>query len=206
MNIYDSIRKWASDRNIINGATPVSQAAKLASEIGELAGHIDETADEQEALNLLMAKLSGLYPDYEINAANERLDALELLMIDDIGDSLVVLTIIGVQLGVNIEDCTPDACPADNAFLKSVAAVGKLSDAVLKNDLESFKEIVSVLFTLFGVMASDLGVTVVECIENAYDEIKDRKGIMYNGTFIKESDERFRQVMSELEAKKINFS
>jgi hypothetical protein len=33
-----------------------------------------------------------------------------------------------------------------------------------------------------------MGVTIEACIEMAYDEIKDRKGRMIDGVFVKEAD------------------
>lgn len=37
-------------------------------------------------------------------------------------------------------------------------------------------------------MATRNGWTLYECLEHSYDEIKDRKGKMINGAFVKESD------------------
>jgi hypothetical protein len=37
-------------------------------------------------------------------------------------------------------------------------------------------------------MAMQLGVKIEDCIDSAYNEIKDRKGKLVNGVFIKESD------------------
>ncbi|XAO36645.1 MazG-like pyrophosphatase [Pseudomonas phage WP1] len=39
---------------------------------------------------------------------------------------------------------------------------------------------------------------MLKCYQAAYDTIKDRKGVMYNGVFIKESDERHASIMAEL--------
>ena len=40
------------------------------------------------------------------------------------------------------------------------------------------------------ILVQQLGITLEECLGLAYDEIKDRKGRMINGTFIKEGDTR----------------
>lgn len=98
MQVFDNIRKWAEDRNIIKGATTQAQMLKLIEEIGELASGVARGNKE--------------------------------LVVDSIGDAVVVLTILAAQEGVLIEDC----------------------------------------------------------IEYAYNEIKNRKGRMENGVFIKEGD------------------
>jgi hypothetical protein len=41
---------------------------------------------------------------------------------------------------------------------------------------------------VFINIAEREGLTLTQCLERAYDEIKDRKGRMVDGTFVKESD------------------
>jgi len=38
------------------------------------------------------------------------------------------------------------------------------------------------------ILANQLGMTPKQCLEHAYNDIKDRKGRMVNGVFIKEGD------------------
>lgn len=99
MTVFNKIRQWAQDRNLVGGSTPASQMLKLTEELGELA-----------------------------NAINKNKKTTDL--VDSIGDVTVVLTIIAQMYGLKIEDC----------------------------------------------------------VSHAYIEIKDRKGRMVNGTFVKESD------------------
>ena len=44
------------------------------------------------------------------------------------------------------------------------------------------------LFRACGELAFENGYTPEECLEYAYNEIKDRKGKFSNGSFIKEAD------------------
>lgn len=97
MSTFQKIRDWASDRNLINGATPAAQFQKLGEEFGELGRALIEDNPEKT--------------------------------MDAIGDMIVVLTIMGAQLNLPVEDC----------------------------------------------------------IDAAYDEIKDRKGRMVDGIFVKEA-------------------
>lgn len=72
-------------------------------------------------------------------------------------------------------------------MLKTMSEVGELADAIAKGN---YKEIVDgigdVMVTLI-IIAEQNGVTVTECLAYAYDEIKDRRGRMVNGVFVKES-------------------
>lgn len=101
-----NVEKWAEDRNLILGSTPLKQVNKTSEEVNEL-----------------VAALGA----YEWASANQR-DMLIDLAADAIGDVAVTLIVIAKQLGLNFE----------------------------------------------------------ECLEGAYEEIKDRKGRMVNGVFVKE--------------------
>lgn len=47
LNRFEDIRRWAEDRNLIDGSDPKSQFVKLAEEMGELANAIaKDKADE----------------------------------------------------------------------------------------------------------------------------------------------------------------
>jgi NTP pyrophosphatase (non-canonical NTP hydrolase) len=97
VKIFDLIRKWADDRNLIEGSTPAAQSEKFFEECGELTrGMVEDDIDQIK---------------------------------DAIGDCVVVLTILASQYGMTIE----------------------------------------------------------ECIDAAYDEIKDRKGKMVGGVFVKDA-------------------
>ena len=45
-----------------------------------------------------------------------------------------------------------------------------------------------------------LGYTLEECVQIAYNDIKDRKGIMSNGVFIKESDPAYSSIIASIES------
>lgn len=71
-------------------------------------------------------------------------------------------------------------------MLKCVSEIGELADNVAKSrDIKD--DIGDVLVTLINVARFD-GLDIQECLEHAYEEIKDRKGKFINGTFIKEGD------------------
>ena len=71
-------------------------------------------------------------------------------------------------------------------MLKCVSEVGELADALIKKDTNGIKDgLGDVLVTLI-ILSKQLDYDLTECLEIAYNEIKDRQGITINGTFIKE--------------------
>jgi NTP pyrophosphatase (non-canonical NTP hydrolase) len=102
--IQNKIIAWAVDRNLIEGSDPIAQKRKLEEEISEFYTEVRSHFD---------------YPTSNLQKVK-----------DELGDVLVVLTIIAEQLGVTFE----------------------------------------------------------ECLSIAYEKIKDRKGRMIDGVFVKEKD------------------
>ena len=69
---------------------------------------------------------------------------------------------------------------------KVMAEVGEISDEVIKENKDGqINELGDVFVTLI-IIASQLGLNPVECLEIAYNKIKHRKGVTIKGTFIKE--------------------
>lgn len=75
--------------------------------------------------------------------------------------------------------------------LKLMSEVGEMADNINKgNDVI---DDIGDCFVVLIILANQIGVTPKTCLEFAYKEIKDRKGIMVNGTFIKESDPSYQK-------------
>lgn len=71
-------------------------------------------------------------------------------------------------------------------YHKLIQECGELSDNLIKNKCrrDDYGDIMTVLI---GMMERD-GYTVQECLDKAYEDIKDRKGTMINNVFVKEAD------------------
>ena len=70
-------------------------------------------------------------------------------------------------------------------FCKLMEEAGELGRAVLKNDNAEFVDAIGDMVVVLTNLAHLGGVTIEECIDSAYNEIKNRKGKMSNGTFVK---------------------
>ena len=72
-------------------------------------------------------------------------------------------------------------------FMKLLQEVGELSDSLCKG--KDFRDDVGdIMVVLINILVRN-GVTIDECLEIAYNDIKDRKGKMVDGVFIKDGDD-----------------
>lgn len=69
---------------------------------------------------------------------------------------------------------------------KTQEEVGELFYALYTQDRHAIKDAIGDIGVTLIIQAAKHGVSFQECIEQAYQEIKDRKGQTVNGTFIKE--------------------
>ena len=70
--------------------------------------------------------------------------------------------------------------------LKMVSEVGELCDALIKNYVEGIKDGIGDTLVTIIILSEQLGYNLTECLELAYNEIKDRKGKTENGIFKKD--------------------
>ena len=70
-------------------------------------------------------------------------------------------------------------------FCKLMEEGGELGRAILKKDQEDFVDAIGDMVVVLTNLAHLGGTTIEECIDSAYNEIKNRKGKMVNGTFVK---------------------
>lgn len=73
-------------------------------------------------------------------------------------------------------------------FHKLVQECGEFSDAYLKGNEEDAAMELGDVFVVAILIASQMGYQPEELMEIAYHKIKDRKGMMMNGVFVKEED------------------
>lgn len=73
-------------------------------------------------------------------------------------------------------------------MLKLFEEVGEISAGMARNNKDEIKDgIGDVVVVLIG-LTMQMGLDFDQCIELAYNEIKDRKGKLVNGVFVKEND------------------
>jgi hypothetical protein len=169
-DLIDKVVQWGKDRNLNAPENLNAQAMKLVSEFGEIGMGLCQNAD------------------FEVT--------------DGIGDTLVVAIIIGQQIGfpINSHEIQWSGKIADVLeYQRASGRLGLFVDAVLKkHPNKELRELLIEFVVSVCDFAEDFPASPEACLEAAYEEIKDRKGVMYNGAFIKESDSRYEAVMSNL--------
>lgn len=82
-----------------------------------------------------------------------------------------------------IEGSTPD-----RQLVKLFEEAEELEEAIIKDDREEYIDAIGDCIVVLTIMAAQRGLNVEDCIEHAYQQIKDRKGRMVDGIFVKEDD------------------
>lgn len=79
-----------------------------------------------------------------------------------------------------------DGSTDKDQYMKLIQEAGELSDNICKGkDIRD--DIGDMMVVLINIMVRN-GLTMEECLAVAYDDIKDRKGKMIDGVFVKEGD------------------
>lgn len=151
---------WANDRNLILGATYKAQCIKLGEELGEAFEAIDKE-DEAEFK-------------------------------DAIGDMYVVASIMCAQLGSSIILARELAEQRPNITQSMEAAFGRVCGAVARGKeadlMYLLGEFVNHMDNQLKDQFEDGAPALLDCVLGAWDVIKDRKGRMVDGVFIKEGE------------------
>lgn len=156
------IEQWAEDRNL-HTADPIKQYDKLIEEFGELMKGINKH-------DMAMIK-------------------------DSIGDMYVVLVVMGRQLGLSmadlLKDGSVDTLRPEHSTFGYVRDLNRLADNMKSNEfydgyvfIWNASDIEKQLVKTCG----EYNISFMDCVGLAYNEIKDRKGEMRDGKFVKEAD------------------
>ncbi|MCY1580529.1 MazG-like family protein [Staphylococcus pettenkoferi] len=74
-------------------------------------------------------------------------------------------------------------------YAKSSEEMGEVAAALCRNDIDALRDGIGDVIVTLVILAQQNNMTLQECLEQAYGEIKDRKGVMSkDGSFIKEAD------------------
>lgn len=157
---------WADERRILDGSTCWNQFGKLIEELAELLAAI---ADE---------------------------DAGELQ--DAIGDCAVVLTVIACKRGLDNSTCKSafidkSTFPGRSAIARErytvpflAEAIGKLADGITKDSQQKVLLAIGEAWYCLARIGEQWYLPLADCQEAAWEQIKDRRGVMIGGVFVKE--------------------
>lgn len=169
MKQAEQIRMWASERNLIAGSSTDKQFLKLVEEMREIAE--GDLMNEPEGI------------------------------IDGIGDTFVVLTILAAQLGRGIEILMEDnpikpvesgVDSFDTNYIILTIYIGSIATGLARGKTTLTLDSIGLAANMLERMGNmAIGATAggfLGCVDAAWECIKDRKGRMVDGVFIKEGD------------------
>lgn len=159
--LIENIENWAEARNLIEGSTPKKQFIKLMEEFGKLCSGISKN----------------------------KIDVVK----DSIGDCFVVMVILNKQTNsnFNFKPLPYLASKGIDVWIeKCVAKFASISEKINytgKANRHLEYDFAYALYCLIKI-SNEYGLTLESCVQAAWDEIKDRKGRMIDGVFVKEGD------------------
>ena len=81
-----------------------------------------------------------------------------------------------------------DVADPEKQMLKLGEEFGELCQGMAKNKPEQVEDSIGDMYVVMTILSLQLDLDIEDCVMKAYSEIKDRKGKMINGVFIKEAD------------------
>ncbi|MBN6068770.1 pyrophosphatase [Aggregatibacter actinomycetemcomitans] len=176
--LIKNIENWAEERNLIQGSTPQKQFIKLMEEFGELCAGVSKN-------NIDMIKDSIGDCFIVLIIMNKQADnaLLQINIADAIEQDNLTNEELFADVESKIKDKSKDGLVA-NLLIELTGSFGELGFSVLSEDYEDF----SLLLPYLCLLGAFYRLSIEECVRAAWDEIKDRKGRMINGVFVKEAD------------------
>lgn len=173
LNEYrDAILGWARDRNLIEGSSPEKQLDKLFEELGGYAGASALSANPPKRDEMLL-KVQKQYA---------------------LGNTFALCCILAEQMGVPLDFFEMDEyteVPRNGVLYLTMGCLAGLVESVEQNlvdDIIGQEEHFYFAVAVAKVIAEKNGFDFMACVEMAWNEIKDHKGRMVDGIFVKESD------------------
>ncbi|SFE11178.1 hypothetical protein [Nitrosomonas sp. Nm166] len=165
---------WAEDSNMLRGSDLKTEVLKLTAEYGELISCLNQNGDCR----------------------------------DGIGKCVIQMVIICRMRNINLNDCVinaeaiTDKRIVNRRFVMMTATqyLGGLNRNILMR--EDIKANMGYLFIYLAALARVFNYSVLDCLEVAYNNLLEKKGIMFDGSFIEETDEKYQTAVSILKSKK----
>ena len=79
-------------------------------------------------------------------------------------------------------------------FAKLIQEVGELSDSICKG--KDIRDDVGDIIVVLANLCARNRISFLSCLGQAWNDIKDREGIMYEGVFIKSTDARYAEIVA----------
>lgn len=180
----EKVIQWSTVRRILSESKPHEQFNKLVEEVGELANGIaknkldvikDSVGDALVVLTNLLAMTGS---KFNLDKLNEEQSDVEYGFISKSKSPHVQMLQVQANLGYM---ATVLSDYVHDIFNDESEEPVELADYIYPEEYAGFVENLRAISKIYGF-------TVEEAFESAYNEIKDRKGMMKNGSFVKYED------------------
>lgn len=203
---------WGEDRNLIKGSTPKAQLGKLMEEVGEVAEAIlalSNILKTKENVNDILHRMSDGIGDSVVVATllaaqyhaidpkeNLLLDPDYLMVADDFAASGrvaegVSLSMIQAKRDLITSDITDVVNNLNGYSTYLLYSLGLIANRIGKGksleDNNGNQYLGALVFHLCTI-AYEMGFPIEKCLSQAWNEIKDRKGKMVDGIFIRDTN------------------
>lgn len=81
-----------------------------------------------------------------------------------------------------------DTADPAKQMLKLGEEYGELCQGLAKDKPDQVEDSIGDMYVVLTILSLQLGLDIEDCVQKAYSEIKDRKGRLVNGVYIKEAD------------------
>ena len=81
-----------------------------------------------------------------------------------------------------------DTADPAKQMLKLGEEYGELCQGLAKDKPDQVEDSIGDIYVVLTILSLQLGLNIEDCVQKAYSEIKDRKGRLVNGVYIKEAD------------------
>ena len=157
-NLQQKVQQWFIDRNL-QEANPVQQFHKLLEEMGELSAAI--TRQKSDDIKDAIGDIQVVLTGLKLQLANKN-----SISLSEQDEEIITLLHNVYNLGLMLVIA--------KTLPHKIDVITSEIDSLIENNLER--------------IAQQNNTTNKECLAMAYEEIKDRKGKLINGVFVKEAD------------------
>ena len=180
----EKVIQWSTVRRILSESIPHEQFNKLVEEVGELANGIaknkldvikDSVGDVLVVLTNLLAMTGS---KFNLDKLNEENSDVEFGFISKSKSPHIQMLQVQANSGYM---ATVLSDYVHDIFNDESEEPVELADYIYPEEYAGFVENLRAISSIYGF-------TVEEAFESAYNEIKDRKGMMKNGSFVKYED------------------
>lgn len=82
-----------------------------------------------------------------------------------------------------------DKGSSEKQFLKVAEEFGEIAAALARNDQEELKDSIGDTAVTLIILAKQNNLSLIECLDSAYNTIKNRQGKIIDGIFIKDEEQ-----------------